>query len=148
MGSLTTPNNLKIMSTEEVKDPWCDPKNPRVVEFQNVSAAAYRIRDGIVRTPCDASHMSNLCDMDIFLKKDYMQYTGSFKERGSRYTLMMLSEDQKKNGVIAASAGNHALALAYHGGKLNIPVTVVMPVVAPLIDKMVQVSEEWVSIAI
>merc|ERR1719225_596550 len=70
--------------------------------------------------------------MDIYLKKDYMQYTGSFKERGARYTLMMLEPEQKKNGVIAASAGNHALALAYHGGQLKIPVTVVMPVVAPI----------------
>merc|ERR1719384_1082906 len=70
--------------------------------------------------------------MDIYLKKDYMQYTGSFKERGARYTLLMLSDEQKKKGVIAASAGNHALALAYHGGQLNIPVTVCMPVVAPI----------------
>merc|ERR1719461_2381917 len=70
--------------------------------------------------------------MDIYLKKDYMQYTGSFKERGARYTLLMLSDAQKKKGVIAASAGNHALALAYHGGQLNIPVTVCMPVVAPI----------------
>merc|ERR1719270_743877 len=70
--------------------------------------------------------------MDIYLKKDYMQYTGSFKERGARYTLMMLEPEQKKAGVIAASAGNHALALAYHGGLLNIPVTVCMPVVAPI----------------
>merc|ERR1719225_2421131 len=61
-----------------------------------------------------------------------MQYTGSFKERGARYTLMMLPEEQKKKGVIAASAGNHALALAFHGGQLNIPVTVCMPVVAPI----------------
>merc|ERR1719210_2938447 len=72
-----------------------------------------------------------MTDMDIYLK-DYMQYTGSFKERGARYTLLMLSDAQKKKGVIAASAGNHALALAYHGGQLNIPVTVCMPVVAPI----------------
>merc|ERR1712062_65592 len=70
--------------------------------------------------------------MDIHLKKDYMQYTGSFKERGARYTLLMLSDEQKKKGVIAASAGNHALALAFHGGQLNIPGTVCMPVVAPI----------------
>merc|ERR1712241_1161248 len=70
--------------------------------------------------------------MDIYLKKDYMQYTGSFKERGARYTLLMLSDKQKKKGVIAASAGNHALALAFHGGQLDIPVTVCMPVVAPI----------------
>merc|ERR1712051_454970 len=70
--------------------------------------------------------------MDIYLKKDYMQYTGSFKERGARNTLMMLEPEQKLAGVIAASAGNHALALAYHGGQLNISVTVVMPIVAPI----------------
>jgi len=117
---------------EEIKDPWCDPENPRIVSFENVSAAAYRIRDGIVRSPCDKAHISTLVDMDIYLKKDYMQYTGSFKERGARYTLMMLEPEQKLAGVIAASAGNHALALAHHGGQLKIPVTVVMPVVAPI----------------
>ena len=64
--------------------------------------------------------MSKETGMDIYLKKDYMQYTGSFKERGARFTLQMLTQDQKSNGVIAASAGNHALALAYHGGLLSI----------------------------
>ena len=57
--------------------------------------------------------------MNIFLKKEYMQYTGSFKERGARYTLLMLDEAQKRKGVIAASAGNHAQAMAYHGGQLG-----------------------------
>merc|ERR1719361_3387730 len=70
--------------------------------------------------------------MDLFFKKEYMQYTGSFKERGARYTLANLSEQERKAGVIAASAGNHAQALAYHGGLLGIPVTVVMPIVAPI----------------
>ena len=64
--------------------------------------------------------MSEDTGIQIFFKKDYMQYTGSFKERGARYTLMMLEPCQKKKGVIAASAGNHALALAYHGGQLGI----------------------------
>ena len=64
--------------------------------------------------------MSEDTGIQIFFKKDYMQYTGSFKERGARYTLMMLEPSQKKKGVIAASAGNHALALAYHGGQLGI----------------------------
>ena len=63
--------------------------------------------------------MSEDTGMEIFLKKDYMQYTGSFKERGARYTLIMMDPKQKKTGVIAASAGNHALALAYHGGSLS-----------------------------
>ncbi len=70
--------------------------------------------------------------MQIYLKKDYMQYTGSFKERGARYTLLMLSEEQRKRGVVSASAGNHAQAMAYHGGQLGVPVFVVMPVTAPI----------------
>ena len=54
------------------------------------------------------------------------------QERGARYTLLMLPEEKRKAGVIAASAGNHALALSYHGQELSIPVTVVMPIVAPI----------------
>ena len=56
-----------------------------------------------------------------------IQATGSFKERGARNALLKLSPEAKKLGVVATSAGNHALALAYHGAKLGIPVTVVMP---------------------
>ena len=63
--------------------------------------------------------MSEEAEMTIYLKKEYMQYTGSFKERGARYTLLMLDEAQKRKGVIAASAGNHAQAMAYHGGQLG-----------------------------
>lgn len=70
--------------------------------------------------------------MQAYFKKEYMQYTGSFKERGARYTLVKMEEEQKSVGVIAASAGNHAQALAYHGKQLGIPVTVVMPIVAPI----------------
>ena len=65
------------------------------------------------------SHLSDDTGMNIFLKKDFMQYTGSFKERGARYTLVMLSDEEKARGVISASAGNHALGLAYHGHQLG-----------------------------
>ena len=117
---------------EEIKDFWCDPENPRSLHFEEVSAAAYMIRDGVIMTPCDASHMNAELDLDMYFKKDYMQFTGSFKERGARYTLKKLPAEQAKRGVIAASAGTHAQALAYHGGALGIPVTVVMPRVAPI----------------
>merc|ERR1712227_478939 len=117
---------------EELKDVWCDPDDPIVIKFEDVSAAAFRIKHGIIMTPCDASHMNSDLGLEMFFKKDYMQFTGSFKERGARYTLLKLSDEQKKRGVIAASAGNHAQALAYHGGQLGIPVTVVMPIVAPI----------------
>ena len=71
--------------------------------------------------------------MEIFCKLDTLQRTGSFKERGARNALAQLSSDQQKRGVIAASAGNHAQALAYQGSLLGIPATVVMPKFAPLI---------------
>ena len=115
----------------DIGDPWCDPKNPRIIEFGRISEAAIRIAGGIVKTPVDDFPIDQ-DGMKIYVKKEFMQYTGSFKERGARFTLMMLSEEQKKIGVIAASAGNHAQALAYHGGLLGIPVTVVMPIVAPI----------------
>jgi len=106
---------------------------PVEVTFEDISAAAFRIKSGIRRTKCEKSHaISDLLGMEVFFKKDYMQVTGSFKERGARNTLLTLSKEQKVIGVIAASAGNHALALAYHGRQLNIPVTVCMPVNAPL----------------
>jgi len=63
--------------------------------------------------------LSEESGMQIYLKKDYMQYTGSFKERGARYTLIMLNQEQKTRGVVSASAGNHAQAMAYHGGQLG-----------------------------
>lgn len=71
--------------------------------------------------------------MEIFCKLDNLQRTGSFKERGARNALLQLPDEQQKRGVIAASAGNHALGLTYQGKLLGIPVTVVMPKYAPLI---------------
>ncbi|KAK6165469.1 hypothetical protein SNE40_022393 [Patella caerulea] len=115
-----------------IKDEFCDPDNPVAIKFQDISAAAYKIKGGIQKTPCTISQMSNFAEMTIYFKKEFLQYTGSFKERGARYTLLMLSQEKKRLGVIAASAGNHALALSYHGKLLDIPVTVVMPRVAPL----------------
>jgi threonine dehydratase len=87
-----------------------------------------------VVTPCPESiPLSEITGARIFCKLDNLQRTGSFKERGARNALLRLSAAQKKRGVIAASAGNHALGLAYHGKLLGIPVTVVMPDYAPLI---------------
>ncbi|XP_045159723.2 L-threonine ammonia-lyase-like [Mercenaria mercenaria] len=124
---------IKIVNSDEVLvDRFCDPKKPQIVTFQDVSAAAYKIKGGIQKTPCLKSQMSSMFDMKIYFKKEFLQFTGSFKERGARYTLLMLTEEQKKAGVIAASAGNHALALSYHGQDLGVPVTVIMPVIAPL----------------
>jgi len=70
--------------------------------------------------------------MQIFCKLEYLQRTGSFKERGARNALALLSPQQQQRGVIAASAGNHALGVAYHAQLLGVPATVVMPKFAPL----------------
>jgi threonine dehydratase len=88
----------------------------------------------VVVTPCPESiPLSEITGARIFCKLDNLQRTGSFKERGARNALLRLPAARKKRGVIAASAGNHALGLAYHGRLLHIPVTVVMPDYAPLI---------------
>ena len=88
----------------------------------------------MIVSPCPESiPLSEITGARIYCKLDNLQRTGSFKERGARNALLRLTRDQQKRGVIAASAGNHAAALAYHGQLLGIPVTVVMPDYAPLI---------------
>ncbi|XP_047033511.1 L-threonine ammonia-lyase-like isoform X3 [Helicoverpa zea] len=113
-------------------DPMCDKEKPQKISFEDVSAAAFRIHSHIIKTPCVKSHMSTTFGMDIYLKNDFLQHTGSFKERGARNALLLLSKDNKTRGVISASLGNHSQALSYHANNLNIPVTVVMPNVAPI----------------
>ena len=83
------------------------------VTAQDIHDAAERIADGIYRSPCPPSiPLSELTGCDVFCKLDLLQRTGSFKERGARNALLLLDELQKKCGVVAASAGNHALGLA------------------------------------
>jgi threonine dehydratase len=104
------------------------------VSLSDVRAARRRIRSGLVVTPCPPSiPLSEITGARIVCKLDNFQRTGSFKERGARNALMMLPRASRTRGVVAASAGNHALGLAYHGRLLGIPVTVVMPRFAPLI---------------
>jgi threonine dehydratase len=106
----------------------------RLVTFQDIEAARKRIADAVYYSPCPHSiPLSEITGMEIFCKLDNLQRTGSFKERGARNALAQLSAAQQKRGVIAASAGNHAQALAYQGRLLGIPATVVMPKFAPLI---------------
>jgi threonine dehydratase len=98
-----------------------------------VLRAAERIRDGIVATPCTRTRaFGDIVPCSFHLKFENLQRTGSFKDRGSLNRLLQLSADERARGVITASAGNHGQGLAYHGGRLGIPVTVVMPVTAPL----------------
>jgi threonine dehydratase len=100
----------------------------------DIRTAHDRIRSGIYRSPCPPSiPLSELTGCEIFCKLDLLQRTGSFKERGARNALLLLDDAKRRRGVVAASAGNHALGLAYHGKLLGIPVTVVMPRFAPLV---------------
>jgi threonine dehydratase len=103
------------------------------VSFEDIQAAAARIAGAVLVSPCPESiPLSEAAGMRIFCKLEYLQRTGSFKERGARNALLLLESAQKSRGVIAASAGNHALGLAYHAKLLAIPATVVMPRFAPL----------------
>ena len=105
-----------------------------MLTLADIEAARARIRGGIYESPCvESIPLSQLTGAHIYCKLDYLQRTGSFKERGARNALLQLSPEQRARGVIAASAGNHALGVAYHSALLGIPVTVVMPKFAPLI---------------
>jgi threonine dehydratase len=100
----------------------------------DVEAARRRLAHGLRLTPCViAPALGAIAGRKIWLKRDDLQRTGSFKERGARHALLMLSETERARGVVAASAGNHALGLAYHGAQLGTPVTVIMPVTAPAV---------------
>jgi len=104
------------------------------VTLADIRAAARRIADGVLVSPCPESvSLGEMTGSRVFCKLDNLQRTGSFKERGARNALLRLGPDARTRGVIAASAGNHALGLAYHGRLLGIQVTVVMPEYAPLI---------------
>ena len=104
------------------------------VTLSDIRAARRRIASGIIVSPCPASiPLSEITGARIVCKLDNFQRTGSFKERGARNALLRLSPTARQRGVVAASAGNHALGLAYHGKLLGVPVTVVMPDYAPLI---------------
>jgi threonine dehydratase len=105
-----------------------------VITLKDIEAARQRIQGAVYYSPCQESiPLSEITGMEIFCKLDNLQRTGSFKERGARNALAQLPPEQQKRGVIAASAGNHAQALAYQGKLLGIPATVVMPKYAPLI---------------
>jgi threonine dehydratase len=99
-----------------------------VITFADIKAAQARIAGQVDRTPVRHSRrLSQLTGAEVWVKYDNLHFTGSFKERGALNRLLQLSEDERRRGVVAASAGNHAQALAFHGGRLGVPVTIVMP---------------------
>ncbi|MEI8196567.1 MAG: threonine/serine dehydratase, partial [Phycisphaerae bacterium] len=107
---------------------------PDVVSLADIQAARTRLHGAIVQTACaESAALTELTGVHVFCKQEFLQRTGSFKERGARNALAQLTPEQARRGVIAASAGNHALGLSWHGRLLGIPVTVVMPRFAPLV---------------
>lgn len=104
------------------------------VTIDDVRAAHARISSSIVRTPILRSRtLSNITGANVWLKFENLQFTAAYKERGALNKLLQLTDEQKARGVIAASAGNHAQGLAYHGARLGIPVTIVMPKPTPTV---------------
>ncbi|HYT46835.1 MAG TPA: threonine ammonia-lyase [Burkholderiales bacterium] len=99
-----------------------------MVSVDDIRAAAQRIAGAIEHTPCVHSHtLSRLTGAQLWLKFENLQFTASFKERGALNKLLSLSAAERKRGVIAMSAGNHAQAVAYHAARLRIPAVIVMP---------------------
>jgi threonine dehydratase len=105
-----------------------------VIDFEQILAAADRLKGHIERTPMRHSRtLSEITGAEVWVKFENLQFTAAYKERGALNKLLQLTPEERKRGVIAASAGNHAQGLAYHGARLGIPVTIVMPRTTPMV---------------
>ncbi len=106
----------------------------QTVSFDDVAAAAARLKGAIERTPMRLSRtLSHITGAEVWVKFENLQFAASYKERGALNKLLLLSPVERRQGVIAASAGNHAQGLAYHGQRLGVPVTIVMPRATPFV---------------
>ncbi|HVU31026.1 MAG TPA: threonine ammonia-lyase [Sphingomicrobium sp.] len=102
--------------------------------IEDIRAAAERIRGAVIRTPMLVSRtLSEILGAEVWLKFENLQFTAAYKERGALNKLLQLSPAERERGVIAASAGNHAQAVAYHAKRLGIPATIVMPESTPTV---------------
>jgi threonine dehydratase len=102
--------------------------------IDDIRAAAERIKDAVVRTPMLVSRtLSEIIGAEVWLKFENLQFTAAYKERGALNKLLQLTPEERGRGVIAASAGNHAQAVAYHAKRLGIPATIVMPANTPTV---------------
>jgi threonine dehydratase len=104
-----------------------------MVTLQDVQAALGRIRDRIYLSPCARSEtLSRVTGTSAHLKLENLQMTGAYKERGALNRLLLMPAADRERGLIAASAGNHAQAVAYHAGRLGVAATIVMPEATPI----------------
>lgn len=105
-----------------------------IVTLSDIQSALLRVRKSIHVSPCTRSEtFSEITGNSIYLKLENRQRTGAYKERGALNKLLSLTAEERSQGVIAASAGNHAQAVAYHASKLGIRARIVMPLATPLI---------------
>jgi len=110
---------------------------PADLTIDDVRAAEARIEGAVVKTPMMHSiTLSEITGAEIWLKFENLQFTAAYKERGALNALLQLTEEQRRRGVIAASAGNHSQGLSYHGTRLGVPVTIVMPRTTPTVKVM------------
>jgi len=109
------------------------PQTPGVT-LSDIEAARRIVAGVVLRTPMlPAPKLSALTGAEVYVKYENLQVTNSFKDRGALVKLVSLSDAERKRGVIAMSAGNHAQAVAYHAQRLGIPATIVMPVTTPFV---------------
>ncbi|MEL6781339.1 MAG: threonine ammonia-lyase [Pseudomonadota bacterium] len=109
-----------------------DSDHPLPVSLDDVRAAADVLKGHLLETPMEMSRtLSNITGAEVWIKFENMQFTASFKERGALNKLSKLTDAERRAGVIAMSAGNHAQGVAYHATRLGIPSTIVMPVTTP-----------------
>lgn len=102
--------------------------------LDDIRDARPRIAGGVLETPCPPAHgLHDLVAGQLHLKLENLQRTGSFKDRGALNRLLALTPEERVRGVVTASAGNHGQAVAWHGSRLGIPATVVMPEATPLV---------------
>ena len=102
--------------------------------IDEVRTAAKRIHGAVIRTPMLVSRtLSEAIGAEVWLKFENLQFTAAYKERGALNKLLQLTPEERGRGVIAASAGNHAQAVAYHAKRLGIPATIVMPEPTPTV---------------
>jgi len=106
--------------------------SPYLITAEHVKRAFKRINQTVLRTPCDYSpRISPIIGSSLYLKKEHLSITGSYKERGALNKLLQLTADERARGVICSSAGNHAQAVSYHSTRLGIDGVIVMPTNAP-----------------
>lgn len=103
-----------------------------MLSLNDIEQAAQRLDGQLLNTPCvESKTLSQLTGAKIYLKFENLQYTASFKERGACNKLAQLSSDERRRGVIAMSAGNHAQGVAYHAQRLGVRAVIVMPRFTP-----------------